>query len=647
MRNRKEEKKGNVMNNNWLQSVYSDSTENFVSNPCPRKGENITIRLQMTENEEIREVILRTREFGIENRIPMKLISTERGLKIYEAEVRVNDARFHYQFYLVTESAIYYYTQYRITDYIPDETRDFVILADYEGPSWVREAVFYQIFPDRFYNGNSATNVREGEYFYQGHLAKEVSDWNTPSMEYEEGFGMDFHNGDLEGIIQKMDYLQDLGINAIYLNPIFTSPSVHKYDSIDYFEIDPHLGGDAALKKLTEEAHKRGIHVMLDISINHTSSAAKWFNKENEFYGSEEGAFQNKDSELRDFYFFDENNDYDTWCGYKTMPKLNYSSQKLRDVIFREERSVLKKWVKAPYNIDGWRFDVADCLARNQEVDVHREVLKEIRANLKAEKSDLYLLAEDWADCSEDLQGDSWDSTMNYFGCTRPVRNFIGDCDLFHARDEILRKMDSKMTAKQLAERICQFYGLLPGVIQHQMFNLLDSHDVIRFYETPGISWEACRGAIILLFMLPGVPSVYYGDEILLGGSTKFTEGCRNPFDWEWNKKEEAIKTREFYQKLIALRKSSKALQQGGFRVISDEGYVFACARFTTEEVLFAICSMEEMDKEIEIPLSHFGIQKVLLTEDYLGTPISYEIDGQCMKLQCPAGKSLLLQIGS
>lgn len=633
------------MNNDWLRSVYSDTTENFVSNPCPHKGERITIRLRMAENEEIREVMLRTREFGIENRILMKQVSLERGLKIYEAEVCVNDARFHYQFYLVTKDTIYYYTQYRITDYIPDETRDFVILADYERPTWVQNAVFYQIFPDRFYNGNPAQNVKGGEYSYQGHLAGEVLDWNTASMDYEDGYGMDFHNGDLDGVIQKLDYLQNLGINAIYLNPIFTSPSVHKYDSLDYFQIDPHLGGDAALQRLTEEAHKRGMHVMLDISINHTSSAAKWFNKENEFYGREEGAFQNPNSELREFYFFDENNDYDTWCGVPTMPKLNYSSQKLRDVIYRDEQSVLKKWVKEPYKIDGWRFDVADCLARNKVTDVHREVLKEIRENLKAERADLYLLAEDWADCSEDLQGDSWDSTMNYFGCTRPVRNFIGDCDLFHARDEILKQMETKMTAKQLSERICQFYGLLPGVIQHQMFNLLDSHDVIRFYGNQSISQDACRGAVILLFTLPGVPSVYYGDEILLDGSTEFTEGCRNPFDWEWEKKEDVRINREFYQKLIALRKSSKALQQGGFQVISEEGYLFAYARFTTEEVLFVICSMEEEDKELEIVLSHFGIQEVSIIEDYLGTPVSYQLCGQHMRLQCPAGKSMLLQI--
>lgn len=633
------------MNNDWLQSVYSDSTENFVSNPCPRKGETITIRLRMEENDKIREVFLRTREFGIENRIRMEQVSSQRGLRIYEASVCINDTRFHYQFYLVTKDTIYYYTQYRITDYIPDESRDFVILADYERPDWVQNAVFYQIFPDRFYNGNPAQDVKEGEYYYQGHPAKKISEWDTPAMEYEDGYGMDFHNGDLDGVIQKLDYLEDLGINAIYLNPIFVSPSVHKYDSLDYFQIDPHLGGEEALQRLTEEAHKRGMHVMLDISINHTSSAAKWFNKENEFYDSSEGAFQNPTSDLRDFYFLDENNEYDTWCGVKTMPKLNYSSQKLRDMIYRDEQSVLKKWMKEPYQIDGWRFDVADCLARNKEVDVHSEVLKEIRKHLKTERADFYLLAEDWADCSDDLQGDSWDATMNYFGCTRPIRNFIGECDLFQARDEILKQVVPKVTAKQLSERICQFYARIPGVIQHQMFNLLDSHDVIRFYNNPAVSYETCRGAVILLFTLPGVPSVYYGDEILLGGSAEFTDGCRNPFDWEWEKKEKARKNREFYRKLITLRKESEALKQGGFQVISDEGYLFSYARFAGEEVLVVVCSMEEDDKELEIPLHRFGIQKVDITEDYLGIKISYQLCGQRMILQCPAGKSLLLRM--
>lgn len=633
------------MNNKWLHSVYSDSTENFVSNPCPRKGEKIKIRLRMIENDQIREVILRTREFGIENRICMKLISREKGLRTYEAEVCVNEARFHYQFYLVTSDAIYYYTQYRITDYIPDESRNFVILTDYRRPSWIQDAVFYQIFPDRFYNGNPAQNVREGEYMYQGHAVKAVSDWNAPAMKYEDGYNMDFHNGDLDGIIQKLDYLQELGINAIYLNPIFTSPSVHKYDSLDYFQIDPHLGGESALQRLTHEVHKRGMHIMLDISINHTSSAAKWFNKDSEFYAPGEGAFGNPDSEWREYYFFDEKNAYDTWCGVNTMPKLNYSSPKLRDVIYRDDASVLKKWVKEPYCIDAWRFDVADCLARNKEVDVHREVLKEIRENLKAEREDLYLLAEDWADCSEDLKGDSWDATMNYFGCTRPVRNFIGDCDLFHARDGILKQLQPQMTAKQLAERICQFYALIPGVIQHQMFNLLDSHDVIRFYCGRNVTSEACRGAVILLFTLPGAPSIYYGDEILLDGSPEFTDGCRNPFDWEWEKKEEKRKNREFYQKLIALRKSSSALIQGGFQVLSAEGYLLAYARFTDEEVLLVICSMEKEDKEIEIPLFYYGVREVGITEDYLGMPVTYQFNGKYMKLQCPAGKSMLLRI--
>lgn len=633
------------MNNDWLQSVYSDSTENYVSNPCPHKGEKITIRLRMAENDQIRKVLLRTREFGIENRIPMEPVSVKNGLRIYEASVCVNDSHFHYQFYLVTDDQIYYYTQYRITDYIPDESRDFVILADYERPKWVENAVFYQIFPDRFYNGNPSQNVKEGEYFYQGHPAKEVSDWNEPSMDYDAGYGMDFHNGDLDGIIQKLDYLQDLGINAIYLNPIFTSPSVHKYDSLDYFQIDPHLGGEKSFQRLMEEAHKRGMYVMLDISINHTSSASKWFNKENEFYPPETGAYQNPDSEYREFYFFDEQNDYDTWCGVQTMPKLNYSSQKLRDVIYREKGAVLKKWAEEPYRIDGWRFDVADCLARNKEADVHREVLREIRKNLKEVRPDLYLLAEDWADCSDDLQGDSWDSTMNYFGCTRPIRNFIGDCDLFHERDGILRKVQPKMTAKQLSSRICQFYGKLPGVIQYQMFNLLDSHDVIRFYNNKTLSSEACLGAVILMFTLPGVPSVYYGDEIMLDGATYFTEGCRNPFDWEWEKKENAGKTRAFYQKLIALRRESRALMNGGFQIISDDGYLFACARFTDREVIFTICSMESKDRELEIPISHFGISGKKISEDYFGTPVSCRYSENRMIVDCPAGKTFLIRI--
>ena len=632
----------------WVKSVYSDTTRHYVSNPYPKKGERITITLRVRKNADIQEILLRYKQFGIERLVQLELTGYERGLAYYSAEVTVEEEAFRYQFYLVTASEIYYYTQYRVTDYIPDESQDFVILADYQPADWVENTVFYQIFPDRFCNGNPNNNVKDGEYRYQGYETIEVKQWNTPAAGYEESHGLDFYNGDLYGVIEKLDYLQELGINGIYLNPIFISPSVHKYDSLDYFQIDPHLGGNEALRALITEMHHRDMKLMMDISINHVSSAAKWFNKNSEFYDSSVGAYQNTDSPLRDYFFIDKEGKYDTWCGVETMPKLNYASESLRRVIYRDKDSVLKKWISEPYGIDGWRFDVADCLARNKTVDVHREVITEIREQLKTCNPHLYLLAEDWTDCSVDLQGDAWDATMNYFGCARPIREFVGECDLFHARDEVLKNLHIKLTAKQLSARIIQFYAKLPGVIQHQMFNLLDSHDVTRLYNNPAVNEEEFRGAVMMMFTLPGTPSVYYGDEILLDGTIQSTEACRYPMDWEWEKREKACRNREFYQQLIRLKRNSEALRDGGFKIVSEEGYVFAFARFTKREVIFVICSTDEKEQKINLPIGNFGVTGLETNADYFGRRFSYRCNAKkdVLTISVPAHESYLIRCG-
>jgi alpha-glucosidase len=613
----------------WLNSVYSDGTRHYVSNPFPKKGERIVIQIRMCENSEIREVFLRAREFGIEQLHPMKTFRRKNGLIYYACEVTVKDAVFHYQFYLVTDNQIYYYTQFRITDYIPDESNDFILLADYKAPDWVNRSVFYQIYPDRFFNGTPGISVKNGEYRYQGYETMQMKDWNTPAVDYEQGHNLDFYGGDLEGIIQKLDYLEQLGVNAIYLNPIFLSPSAHKYDSLDYFHVDPHLGGDEALEKLTGELHKRGMRLILDISINHTSSSGIWFNKENEFYESGVGAYQNPDSLERSFYFFDDKNGYDAWFGHSTMPKLNYGSSELRNIIYKNQNSVLRKWLREPYSIDGWRFDVADCLARNEIIDVHKEVLRELRANLKEEKKDAYLLAEDWADCSDDLQGDAWDSTMNYYGCARPVREFVGESDLFNARNDCLNKISTRLTASQLRKRILQFYAKMPSAIYHQMFNLLDSHDVTRLHNNPVINKQDYRGAVILQFTLPGSPCIYYGDEILLNGRISSVEGSRYPMDWESDRKDSVVDNYNLYHKLAMLKRNSAALQDGGFQVITEDHYCFSYARFTEEEVIIVICSVDQEERQVVLPIDHFGLLTFDEKQDYFSTPIQSKYENK------------------
>lgn len=631
----------------FLDSIFSDSTANFVSNPYPKKGEKVTFSIRFLKNPLVRKVFLRAKEFGVEYLHQMERRAAVEGgpadrdnpLEYYEVTIPVKDRRFCYQFYLVTDRGIFYYTQNRITDYIPDEAQDFILLVDYDAPEWVQDSVFYQIFPDRFYNGREDLNVKTGEYSYQGFETTEEK-WDLPSQPYEKGHNLDFRNGDLYGIIQKLDYLQDLGINAIYLNPIFLSPSVHKYDALDYFKIDPHLGGEEALAELSAEMHKRGMKLMLDISINHTSNEAVWFKKA---CGKEGGGQEGENSE-RDWYFFKPDGSYECWFGVKTMPQLNYTSQSLRDEIYRKKDSVLKKWLAAPFNIDGWRFDVADCLGRNDTVDVHGEVIREIRSQLKKENPQVYLLAEEWQDCSPDLQGDAWDSTMNYFGCGRPLREFAGAKDLYLERNEVLRDSAAPLTARQLASRISQFYSRLPGALQNQLFNLLDSHDVVRLGTISGIKEADLRLAVILQFTMPGTPSIYYGDEIHLSGDNTFVDGCRHPFDWKWEEKESCRAEHDFYKKLIWIRRSEKAFCRGSFKIIFADDNAISFARFTREEVIFVASSKADEEKFIMLPLEEFGIKSDCRFEELMGEEIIIEEKAKKACLKIPPHKALLIK---
>ena len=450
----------------WLKSIYSDGSKYFVSKPLPETGDKIKIALKMCENPDVTAVFLQAKQNGVERPLKMNCVSSENGIVRYEVEVQVFEKEFRYFFLIATPGCIYYYNEGGITTHIPDESRIFRLLVNFEQPEWVKNAVFYQIFPERFCNGNPQNDVKDGEYSFDGFKCKKIADWDSVPEPYQKAHCLDFYGGDLEGIKQKIPYLKKLGITAIYLNPIFYAATVHKYDCLDYFHVDPHFGGDEALAELTQELHKNGIRIILDVSINHTGIANRWFNRDGTFFPKSEGAFNNPESPEREFYFFGADNSYKAWFDVPTLPTLNYTSQKLRDVIYKNPDSLVKKWLKAPYCTDGWRFDVADTMARNNEIQLHHTIWPEIRKSIKEENKDAYILAEDWSDCTEFLNGDEWDSQMNYYGSCRPVRQFYGQTDIFTGREKELRGVSYKMTAKDLSEQITLFLSRLPFAVR-------------------------------------------------------------------------------------------------------------------------------------------------------------------------------------
>lgn len=589
----------------WLESVYSDGSGEFVSNPRPKLFETVKVRIRMYEDAPVQHVLLRSNPNGEEHFAEMQAVRTEHGLKYYEAELKVTEKRMSYQFYLVCENVVYFYTQKEITTYVPDLTYDFVLLTDYEQPEWVRDAVFYQIFPERFCNGDESNDVQNGEYSRDGHSTIKMKSWEDPCLTYQESFCLDFYGGDLQGVKKKIPYLKELGITAVYLNPIFTAPSVHKYDCLDYFHVDPHFGGDEALAELSAALHENGMKLILDISINHTGIDHKWFNKDGIWFDKSEGAYNNPDTPERAYYFFGENNSYLGWLGVETLPTLNYTSEALRDVIYRAEDSVIKKWLKPPYSIDGWRFDVANIMGRKDELQLSHELWPEIRRSIKEVNSQAYILAEEWGDCGAYLQGDEWDAPMNYYGCGRVIRQFLGEADLFMARNPILRNVKYKMTAADVKNRVTEHLAKMPYVLQENQFNLFDSHDVSRLHNNPEVNADEYRGAVIFQFLLPGAASIYYGDEAGADGILGSMEGCRYPMPWNKDFKDSEIY--KLNQTMAHMKRQHEALRSGGMKFLYAEGNVVAIARFRGEEVFVGILSTEDKDVTIRLPLGAVG----------------------------------------
>ena len=609
----------------WLESVYSDGTECFVSNPQPALHEQVKVWIRMYKDAPVQHVFLRTVPNGAERLTEARQEYSDNGLAYYAAVFEMTEKRMNYQFYLACETVIYYYNQKGITTYIPDHTYDFVLLADYRQPKWVKGAVFYQIFPERFCCGDPACSVRDGEYELNGHGTIQVKDWGQKPLPYHQGFAVDFYGGDLEGIRQKIPYLKELGVTAVYLNPIFRAPSTHKYDCIDYFHVDEHFGGDRALEALSSELHANGMKIILDISINHTGEFHLWFNKGGTFFDKTQGAYHNPESKERSYYFFQEDGSgaYLGWCGVQSLPTLNYTSEELRDIIYRSEDSVLRKWLKPPYNIDGWRFDVADVFARNNEVQLAHEIWPEIRSSIRAENDQAYILAEDWGECAQYLQGNEWDSPMNYFGCGRVLRQFLGLSDLFLERNAVLKNVSYRMTAQDVKERVVQHLAKLPYVFWENQFNLIDSHDVPRVHNYKTVNPDEYFGAVIVQFMLTGTPSIYYGDEMGIEGETEGDAGYRYPMPWHkmpWS----ASSVFQLYQKLAHLKTERKALSAGGMKFLYAEGQILALARFYQKDILVAVMSTENEAREIRLPLGSIGAASPKGEVDIFGKNLDY-----------------------
>ncbi len=603
--------------NLWKQSIHSDGSALFVSALRPMLGEKVTIRLRMLAEASVERVFLKFVENGMQISIPMQKEEASRsGLCYYSVSVEMKQQELRYQFLIVVGGQLYTYTQRGLSTCIQDESCDFTLLANYEQPEWVKEAVFYQIFPERFCNGCPENDVRDGEYESEG-FPTQHREWTQRPEHYDSSHCLDFYGGDLQGIEQKIPYLKKLGVTALYLNPIFPGPSVHKYDATDFERIEPHFGGEEALASLSAALHANGMRLILDISINHTGTTHLWY----------------QSPKTRECYYRclpDGSQLF--WNNVSTLPVLNYASEELRQKLYKAPDSVLRKWLRPPYNIDGWRFDVADVMARYGVEYYDTEVWQEIRKAIHEENPQAYILAEDWTECSNRLRGDQWDSAMNYYGFTRILRPFLGLPDPYLAFNPELGKVAAHLSAEDFQRRVEEFLAPIPFALQQCQFNLLDSHDIPRVQNYPSVHPEEYRGAVISLFTFPGAPSVYYGAEAAIDGWTDSVEGCRFPMPWGTGF--ENGEQYRIYHDLAHLRAVHPALRTGGFRFLYGENNVVAWARFTEKENLLTVMSVSDADQTIQLPLPILGRFACEKTEELLGRP--FNLTGQ------PDGTALL-----
>jgi neopullulanase len=456
-------------------------------------------------------------------------------------------------------------------------------------PDWVKDAIFYQIFPDRF--AKSGRNPTSSLPF---------EPWESAPTTYG------FKGGDLYGVTEKLDYLQDLGINAIHFTPVFTSASNHRYHTYDYYNVDPLLGGNEALKKLLEEAHKRGIRVVLDGVFNHASRGfwqfhhvlengegspyVDWFHfdperlKGRRRWGAypatgELNALQNGEGSLKAI-------GYQGWWNLPALPKFNTGSPAVREFLF----GVAEYWIK--FGIDGWRLDVPG------EID-DDEFWREFRRRVRAINPEAYIVGEIWHEAQRWLQGDQFDAVMNYL-FTAASLSFFANSHLnmnVVTQAGALKDRVRNMNTYDFANEVDRILNIYPRDITASQLNLLDSHDMPRFLSCVSGDKSSLKLAWLFMFTISGAPCLFYGDEVGVDGG--HDPECRKAFPWDESKWDKDLLA--YARACIALRKEHAALRRGEYKRIYAEGEVMAYMRSHQNEKIIVAFNVSNEEKNIHL----------------------------------------------
>ena len=624
-------------------ALFSDETAAFRTPYEPVKGDLVTIRLRTLADDVNRAYIVIN---GLKKE--MSKCATEGLFDYYSVTLTCTDDPVSYYFVIYDDDDKVCYNKLGWAENNQSEY-NFSFIPGFKVPDWAKGAVVYQIFVDRFCNGNPANDVENNEYYYTGSHSRKVSYWGK----YPDNLDVsNFYGGDLQGVRSKLDYLQSLGVDAIYFNPIFVSPSNHKYDTQDYDHIDPHLAvieedenhamadwekhngfarryirrvtsqvnlekSNAYFSDLVKEVHGRGMKIIIDGVFNHCGSFNKWMDREGIYLdkeGYEDGAYQSVISPYRSYFHFNRPNenysDYEGWWGFETLPKLNYEdSPELIENIMK----IGEKWVSPPYNVDGWRLDVAADLGHSPQFN--HWFWSRFRKRVRKANPEAFIFAEHYGDPAPWFDGRQWDTVMNYDAFMEPVTWFLTGMEKHSdSRDDRLLG-DGIYFFDSMFRNMSRF----PRPSLDSALNQLSNHDHSRFLTRTnrtvgrtetlgaeaaafGIDKRVFRLAVTSQMTWLGSPGIDYADEAGQFGGTD--PDCRRTYPWG----NEDVELIEFHKQLTAMRRRVHCIRMGSLKKLdAGHGYI-AYARFDSEDCAVVLVNVRDEEIRLSVPVWEAGV---------------------------------------
>lgn len=525
---------------------HHDGSPAYVETQAATLGDAVGVRVRVPAGAGVSSVHVRSVRDGEPAFTEARREAEHEAETWWRAEVAAVNPDTRYRFLLDGPGGYRWLTAAGVVGHEVTDATDFRLVTYPPPPAWAADAVCYQIFPDRF---SSSGAVRQWPAW------AEPATWAEPVARGGSRAMRQCYGGDLPGVTARLDHLTALGVDTVYLTPVFPAPSNHRYNASAFDHVDPLLGGDEALAELSAALHARGMRLLGDLTLNHSGDTHAWF----------QAAKADPDALEAGFYHFRRHPDaYRSWLDESMLPTFDHASAELRRRLYEGPDSVVAQWLRPPFSLDGWRVDVANMAGRDGDADHNAALATTMAATMRAVNPEALLIAEHSHDASADLSGSGWHGTMNYAGFTRPVWQWlIGGraVDFLGAPVPVPR-----LGGPAVAAAMDAFRAAVPWRVTLHNVNQLDSHDTARFRTVAGSTAGSVVGAALLL-TFPGIPMIFAGDELGLEGIDN--EAARAPMPWAatgtgvpgWD---HAIL--EAYRDLIALRREHPALRHGGFR---------------------------------------------------------------------------------